>query len=261
MYFEVNRSSFLLAGVTFWESASCWKSGRMKDLFFVIPTEKSLSVISLGSSLLFAWILTIVFTFECPILYLQSIYKLSEEASITVAVTLGLTSLFMIVASICLKKFNLYLTWMICTVVTFLIQTAVIMWLVAVNGVTIFEWSLFPYTTRTVLAKLVLLLILVHLFVWAKIPMLWLCVYTLHRNRYPNLLKSKTLPSNFSQLSEEKKDAIVKERLANKLNLLFTPAPEDALKQDWIERIAVSRQMYFWSLFLLHFHHFQYRIV
>ena len=138
----------------------------------------------------------------------------------------------MIVASICLKKFNLYLTWMICTVVTFLIQTAVIMWLVAVNGVTIFEWSLFPYTTRTVLAKLELLLILVHLFVWAKIPMLWLCVYTLHKNRYPNLLKSKTLPSNFSQLSEEKKDAIVKERLANKLNLLFTPAPEDALKQD-----------------------------
>ena len=142
----------------------------MKDLFFVIPTEKSLSVISLGSSLLFAWILTIVFTFECPILYLQSIYKLSEEASITVTVTLGLTSLFMIVASICLKKFNLYLTWMICTVVTFLIQTAVIMWLVAVNGVTIFEWSLFPYTTRTVLAKLELLLILVHLLCGQKFP-------------------------------------------------------------------------------------------
>jgi len=38
--------------------------------------------------------------------------------------------------------------------------------------------------------------------------------------------------SCFSQLSEEKKDAIVKEKLAKKLNLLFTPAPEDVQKQD-----------------------------
>lgn len=204
----------------------------MKDLFFVIPTEKSLKAISVGSSLLFAWILTIIIAFECPILYLQSVYKLTEEASITVAITLGLTSLFMIVISICLIKWNLYLTWMICTIVTFLIQTAVIMWLVAVNGATIFEWSLFSYTTKTVLAKLELLLILVYLFVWATIPMLWLCVYTLHRNSYPNLLKNKALPPNFSQLSEEKKDAIVKEKLAKKLNLLFTPAPEDVQKQD-----------------------------
>ena len=157
----------------------------MQQLFFTIPIERS--SIGRGTCSLFMFLLSLILAMEVGVVvHCRSKFGMFEATTIAAATLITLTSLFMIVISICLVKCEIYNTWMFCTIMFFLIQTVVVICLAAVNGSTIFVGG--PFSSKIALAQVELLFVLPpYLFVWAHIGHLWLCLrslYLLKKNEF-----------------------------------------------------------------------------
>jgi hypothetical protein len=155
----------------------------VKFLFFTVPLSKSFSSICCGSAMLFTWMLLMSSSIEGCIAFHRRKYGLSEVPTMAATVLLCLSSFTMIILSVCLFKYKIYRTWLLTTILMFMVQTALVIALIITCGTVLSEQSLFAFTTRNVVPQVELFFVsITFIFVWYKATHLWLCILSLHQS-------------------------------------------------------------------------------
>jgi hypothetical protein len=89
----------------------------------------------------------------------------------------------MVILSVCLLKYKIYRTWLLATILMFMVQTASAIALFITCGTVLSEQSLFAFTTRNVVPQVELFFVsITFIFVWYKATHLWLCILSLHQS-------------------------------------------------------------------------------
>ena len=153
----------------------------MQFLFYVVPVKRSLESIRVGSALLFLWAFLISVIVEGTIAFYRFKFKLTPPPTIISAAALLVTSLGMIASSIWLLKIRYFRTWLLITVLIFILQTAATAGPAVLCGIALSKKSLFVYTTKSVLSFLEILLPgLTYIFTWWNGLHLWFCVASIN---------------------------------------------------------------------------------